>query len=133
MINIHPNLQTKILIKELQNTFVLFENNRHFPWIILAYKENVKNMLALTTQERLELMLEIEICEKIMQKIYNPIQTNIAIFGNQTPWLHIHIIARKEDDATFPRTAFEVKPENYTKEDLEKEVLKLKSLFNECE
>jgi diadenosine tetraphosphate (Ap4A) HIT family hydrolase len=111
---IHPNLASKTLIIELKNTFVLLEDNSHFPWIILAYKKNVKNMLELTTNERCELMKEIEICEKMMNKIYNSFQTNIAIFGNKTPWLHIHIIARQENDANFPQTPFEIQPKPYT-------------------
>ena len=57
-LDIHPDFKEKDFIIELKNTFVLFEDNAHFPWIILVYKKNVKNMLSLTTQERLDLMME---------------------------------------------------------------------------
>ncbi len=126
-LDIHPDFKEKDFIIELKNTFVLFEDNAHFPWIILVYKKNVKNMLSLTTQERLDLMMEIEITEKAMNEVYTPIQTNIAIFGNKTPWLHAHIIARRQNDATFPKTAFEINPINYKESHKNEEILKIKN------
>jgi diadenosine tetraphosphate (Ap4A) HIT family hydrolase len=72
-------------------------------------------------------MMEIEITEKAMNEVYTPIQTNIAIFGNKTPWLHAHIIARRQNDATFPKTAFEINPINYKESHKNEEILKIKN------
>ncbi len=40
--------------------------------------------------------------EKQMLKYYNPKKINIAMFGNYLPHLHIHVMARFEDDSYFP-------------------------------
>lgn len=115
MLEIHPNFACKELILELKTSFVLFEDNANFPWIILCYKKNVKNMLSMSTKERLELMKEIEVCEKAINIVFSPFQTNIAIFGNKTPWLHVHVIARQENDINFPNTVFEIPSIEYDK------------------
>lgn len=86
---------------------VFLEDNSFFPWILLAPKKSfVKNMLGLTTEERLILMREIEICEKVMDSLFSPFQLNIAIIGNKRPQLHVHIIARYENDKCFPETVW---------------------------
>ena len=129
MLPLHQDFVNKDFIYELKTGVVLFEDNSHFPWIILVYKKNVKNMLALTTKERLELMKDIEICEKVINNLYTPFQTNIAIFGNKTPHLHVHIIARKQDDVCFPSPVFQVSSKPYSKEERLAEVNKLKEEF----
>jgi diadenosine tetraphosphate (Ap4A) HIT family hydrolase len=128
-LEIHSDFKNKSLILELKNTFVLFEDNAHFPWVILVYKRNIKNMLSLTTKERLDLMLEIEMAEKTINEAYAPIQTNIAIFGNKTPWLHVHVIARRENDATFPKTVFEIPPIVYSENRKQDEIQKLRNIL----
>ena len=129
MVKLHPDFEKKEIIKELEFGVVLFEDNSLFPWIILASKKGVKNMLGLTFEERIKFMKELELCEQIMQKLYSPEQLNIAIFGNKTPWLHAHIIARKIGDATWPKTAFEITPKSYTLEEKTMQINKIKSCF----
>lgn len=129
MVKLHPDFEKKEIIKELEFGVVLFEDNSLFPWIILTSKKGVKNMLGLTFEERIQLMKELELCEQIMQKVYSPEQLNIAIFGNKTPWLHAHIIARRIDDATWPRTAFEISPKPYSLEEKRIQIKKIKNCF----
>jgi diadenosine tetraphosphate (Ap4A) HIT family hydrolase len=126
---LHPDFKTKEFICELSTGTVVFEDNSHFPWIILVYKENVKNMLYLTTEERLELMKDIERCESVMNEVYCPFQTNIAMFGNKTPWLHVHIIARREDDFNFPNSPFSAEVLPYETEDKKAQINKIKEAF----
>ena len=40
--------------------------------------------------------------QKLMSEFYTPKKVNIAIFGNYEPHLHIHIMARFEQDSHFP-------------------------------
>lgn len=129
--NIHKDFISKDLICELKTGFVFLEDNSNVPWIILAYKKSVKNMLALKTEERLELMKDIEICEKIIDTIYQPFQTNIAILGNQTPHLHVHIIARQQNDSYFPKPVFGLECIPYISAVKEKVIIKLKNAFSE--
>ena len=53
-------------------------------------------MTFLTMEERLQLMREIALCEEVMCELFKPAQTNVAMIGNKTPQLHVHIIARSK-------------------------------------
>ena len=104
-------LSQKEYVCDLPFCRVLLEDNSYFPWILLVPKKNnTKNMCDLTTEERLTLMREIEICEKAMTNLYHPTQTNVAMIGNITPQLHVHIVCRFNGDLYWPDTVWN-KPE----------------------
>ncbi len=100
---LHSALEKKDYICDLPFCKVLFEDNQNYPWIFLVpRKNNVRNMLDLTHEERINLMNEIELCEKIMNDLFTPDQTNVAMIGNMTPQLHVHIICRRQTDKAWP-------------------------------
>ncbi len=104
---LHPALRKKDFICDLGLCQVLFEDNKNYPWIFLVpKKDNVKNMLDLTLDERIELMCEIELAEKTMARLFAPTQTNVAMIGNLTPQLHVHVICRYENDPAWPGTVW---------------------------
>ena len=92
-----PGLAKKDFVTDLKLCTVLFEDNRFYPWIFLVPKrENVKNMTFLSMEDRLQLMREMALAEKVMADTFEHDQTNVAMIGNKTPQLHIHILCRKE-------------------------------------
>ena len=99
-------LAKKDLIYELPFCYVLLEDNADYPWVFLVPKKDAKNMLELTTEERMTLMREIEIVEKTMDALYKPTQLNVAMIGNKTPQLHVHIICRFQGDMYWPGTVW---------------------------
>ena len=104
---LHPALAAKEFICDLPFCRVLMEDNADYPWLFLVpRKANVKNMLDLTTAERLTLMREIEVCEWALVNLYHPTQTNVAMIGNITPQLHVHVIGRFEGDPAWPNTVW---------------------------
>jgi diadenosine tetraphosphate (Ap4A) HIT family hydrolase len=52
--------------------------------------------------ERTQLFDEIEAVSTTLQALVRPHKLNVAALGNQVPQLHIHVIARKMDDAAWP-------------------------------
>ncbi|WP_458699818.1 HIT family protein [Sulfurospirillum sp. 1307] len=72
------------------------------PWLkifpIKKYKE-LSDCDSKTRQILFEAMLQIE---TTMIEYYNPKKINIAMFGNYLPHLHIHVMARFENDSYFP-------------------------------
>ena len=109
-----PSLAQKDFICDLPFCRVLFEDNADYPWIFLVpRKAGVKNMLDLTTEERLQLMREIEVCERAMTNIYHPTQLNVAAIGNRTPQLHVHIICRFRGDPCWPDTVWGIRARSY--------------------
>lgn len=121
--NLHPALQSKIFICDLPLCRVLMENSREFPWLFLVpRKNNVRNMCDLTGTERLDLMREIELCEQIMMRLFRPTQTNVAMIGNLTPQLHVHLICRYETDSCWPGTVWGQPIEPYDEDEKQKQI-----------
>ncbi len=133
MFQLHPALQKKDYVCDLPFCKVLFEDNANCPWIFLVpKKENVRNMLDLTTEERLVLMKEIEIAEKVMTRLFNPDQTNVAMIGNMTPQLHVHVICRYQTDACWPGTVWGVPGIPYLGDSKKEIIEKIRKEFELC-
>lgn len=100
-------LAAKDFVLDLKLCRVLFEDNKYYPWIFLVpMKEGVKNMTALTMDERYQLMREIALAEKVMFKLFPCDQDNVAMIGNMTPQLHVHVVCRKNGDPDWPGTVW---------------------------
>jgi len=126
-----PALQKKDFICDLNFCRVLFEDNKNYPWIFLVpRKNNVKNMLGLTSEERSQLMKEIEQAEKVMNDLFQPAQLNTAAIGNITPQLHVHVICRFENDPAWPGTVWGTKGEPYSSAQKQEMVEKIRLKFN---
>ena len=127
-------MQKKDYICDLPFCTVLFEDNALCPWIFLVpRKPNVRNMLDLTTEERLTLMKEIEIAEQIMTKLFNPTQTNVAMIGNLTPQLHVHVICRYDTDPYWPGTVWNQPAKKYPHSAKEEIMNRIKKEFELCQ
>lgn len=127
MFELHPALQKKDYICDLDLCTVLFEDNKNYPWIFLVPKrENVKSMRDLTHEDHILLMNEIEKAEQVMADLFSPTQTNVAMIGNMTPQLHVHIICRYENDPAWPGTVWSEKALPYTLQEKQQMILKIK-------
>ncbi len=100
-------LAAKDFVLDLKLCRVLFEDNKYYPWIFLVpMKENTKNMTNLTMDERFQLMREIALAEQVMFKLFPCDQDNVAMIGNMTPQLHVHVVCRKNGDPDWPNTVW---------------------------
>lgn len=100
-------LAAKDFLLDLKLCRVLFEDNCYYPWIFLVpMKENTKNMTNLTMDERFQLMREIALAESVMFKLFPCDQDNVAMIGNMTPQLHVHVVCRKKGDPDWPGTVW---------------------------
>jgi diadenosine tetraphosphate (Ap4A) HIT family hydrolase len=123
-------IKTSHLITELKLCSVRLIDNKKFPWIILVPKRlNVTDITELKTKDQSLLMREIVFCSKIMKKVFKTKKLNVEKIGNIVPQLHIHIIARKKNDSSWPLSVWVVKGESYSAAQLEKILKKLKSYF----
>ena len=123
-------IKTSHLIGELKLCSVRLIDNKKFPWIILVPKRlNVTDITELKTKDQSLLMREIVFCSKIMKKVFKTKKLNVEKIGNIVPQLHIHIIARKKNDSSWPLSVWVVKGESYSAAQLEKILKKLKSYF----
>lgn len=121
-----PSLAKKSYVTDLKLCKVLFENNQFYPWIFLVPKRaNTKNMLALSMEDRIQLMKEMALCEKVMFELFPCDQTNVAMIGNKTPQLHVHILCRKDGDPDWPGTVWNNHKEPYADEDKDAAIKKI--------
>jgi diadenosine tetraphosphate (Ap4A) HIT family hydrolase len=78
-------------------------NNQHFPWLIMVPQQaNLREIIDLSKTDQHKLMDEISLVSNQMKTIFAPHKLNVAALGNMVAQLHIHIIARNENDAAWP-------------------------------
>src|SRR6056300_1589466 len=82
---------------------VLLMDDRRYPWLILVpTRLNVSEPFDLTYEEQALLSRETMALGELMKEHFAADKVNIAALGNVVPQLHVHVIARFEDDDTFP-------------------------------
>lgn len=123
-------LAAKDYLLDLKLCRVLFEDNCHYPWIFLVpMKEGVKNMTNLNMEERMQLMREIALAESVMFKLFPCDQDNVAMIGNLTPQLHVHVVCRKDGDPDWPDTVWNKTTGKYAPEEKTKIMQQIKQEF----
>lgn len=128
---LHPNLHTKLFIQDLPLCRVLLEDEAHYPWLMLVPRRTeVSRLIDLALPDQLQLLQELDFAQKILWKHFQPTQLNVAAIGNKTPQLHIHVIARFENDPAWPATVWDHPVRaRYSPEQKEKQIALLKSEF----
>lgn len=127
-----PGLAAKDYVTDLKLCRVLFEDNKYYPWIFLVpMKENTKNMTNLSMDERFQLMREIALAEKVMISLFPCDQDNVAMIGNMTPQLHVHVVCRKKGDPDWPGTVWNSATAKYEPAEKEKIIAKIRQAINE--
>jgi len=117
-------------ITELKLCSVRLINNSRFPWIILIPKrKKITDIFQLNNKDQNLLMKEIGYASKIMKKTFKAFNLNVEKIGNIVPQLHIHVIARSKKDSSWPLSVWVVKKKIYSKNNLNKIVIKLQNVF----
>ena len=81
----------------------LMDDANH-PWLILVPRVvEAVELIDLSPQQQAELLREIGVASRLLQSVFKPHKLNIAALGNLVPQLHVHVIARFEDDIAWPR------------------------------
>lgn len=128
---LHPNFSDKKHLIDLPLCSVFLEDVSHYPWLLLIPRRNdVKKMIDLSLDDQLLLLQETTLAQTILWDLFSPTQINVAAIGNKTPQLHIHVIARFENDPAWPGTVWD-HPEKtpYSQEELQKFSIKLTEAF----
>ena len=106
-------------ITDLKLCLLRLHDNIRFPWVILIPKrKNISDISELNSKDQILLMKEIVKVSKIMKKLFKTNKLNVEKIGNVVSQLHVHIIARKKKDRTWPLSVWVVKGKNYSKKDL---------------
>ncbi len=88
---------------ELALCQVLLMDDARFPWILLVPKRaGLVEIIDLGAQDLQRLMSEIATASGVLEAATSPYKLNVAALGNVVRQLHVHIIARFENDAAWP-------------------------------
>ena len=123
-------LKDSCYITKLKLCSIRLIDNSKFPWIILIPKrKKISDIYQLNKNDQTLLMQEIVYVSKIMKKTFKAFNLNIEKIGNIVTQLHIHIIVRYKDDSSWPLSVWVVKKKIYSKNNLNRTILKLKKNF----
>lgn len=104
MITLHPQLKKDcFVLGEFSLCSLLLLNDANYPWfILLPNREGVREIHLLSEPDQQQLMAESTFFSRCLQQVFQPDKLNIAALGNVVPQLHIHHIARFNNDASWP-------------------------------
>lgn len=127
--DLHPQLVADTVpISKMQLCDVLLMKDANYPWLVLVpRREDVREIHLLSAADQQRLMREISHVATRLEALTGAYKMNVAALGNIVPQLHVHIIARFEDDAAWPGPVWGMVPATpYEGDALEAVVEKLK-------
>jgi diadenosine tetraphosphate (Ap4A) HIT family hydrolase len=79
-------------------------NDQRFPWLILVpMREGLRELVDLVPGDQALMLTDINRVSRVLQQLFTPDKLNVAALGNMVPQLHIHVIARFQHDAAWPK------------------------------
>lgn len=101
---LHPQLEKDTFpVGDLGVCRVLLMNDWRFPWLILVpRRKNARELFDLSAEDYAAVMAEVRDATQRFAALTKARKMNVAALGNMVPQLHIHIIARFENDAAWP-------------------------------
>jgi diadenosine tetraphosphate (Ap4A) HIT family hydrolase len=103
--SLHSQLaRDTVAIGDLPLSCVLVVNDANWPWLLLVPRRTgVSEIIDLDEVEQAQLMTEIARTARALKAVTGCDKLNIAALGNVVPQLHVHVIARREGDAGWPK------------------------------
>lgn len=104
MFSLHPTLaRDTVEVTRLSLCRVLLMKDRRFPWLILVpEREGIREIHELPPGDRSRLMEEIARTSTVLEELFRPAKLNVGALGNIVPQLHVHVVARFENDPAWP-------------------------------
>src|SRR5580704_555806 len=102
--SLHPQLAADTVpVCDLTLSRLLAMNDANFPWLILVPRRpGVSEIIDLDT-EQATLMDELSLVSRALKDETRCDKLNVAAIGNVVPQLHVHVVARRKDDAAWPK------------------------------
>lgn len=119
---LHPTLaRDTVPVSTLPLCRVLLMKDRRFPWLILVpEREGVREIHELPQADRAQLVEEIARASAALTRLFRPDKVNVGALGNVVPQLHVHVVARFQEDAAWPGPVWGSGPaEAYADDELE--------------
>lgn len=117
---LHDTLEADtIFITDLAHSRVLLMNDSQYPWLVLVPRyQGLRDLHDLPSDKLAEVMEEVRNVSEVLVRDFNAFKINVAALGNMVPQLHIHVVARFEEDPAWPGPIWGVHPTTpYSKEE----------------
>ena len=92
---------TDLIIYEDTQIYIEKENSE-IPWLKIFTKEPYRELGDVPKELRLRIWEIYDVVEREMLDYYKPTKINMASFANMLPRVHIHVMARFNEDSHFP-------------------------------
>ena len=108
----HPRLTADCeKLCELALSTALLARDPRFHWVILVPRiDGLRDLHDVPPEHRATLFDEIERVSRAIGRIVGADKINVAALGNQVAQLHVHVIARRTDDAAWPDPVWSAPP-----------------------
>jgi diadenosine tetraphosphate (Ap4A) HIT family hydrolase len=110
--SLHPQLaEDTTPVGELALSRVLLMNDANYPWLILVPRRaGAVEIADLPDDDQVLLMREIAQASRALKAVSACDKLNVAAIGNVVPQLHVHVVARRRDDAAWPKPVWGATP-----------------------
>jgi diadenosine tetraphosphate (Ap4A) HIT family hydrolase len=96
-------------VGELALSTVRLMDDARFPWLILVPKRaGMADLVDLSDADAATMNAEIRQTSRVLRELTSPHKLNVAALGNAVRQLHVHVIARFEDDPAWPKPVWGV-------------------------
>lgn len=112
LFKVDPELETNsYFIADMELSKLYLKNDKENPWFVLIpRKSEVFELVDLTHEQQCMLMEEVTIVSEFLKSHYRPFKINIGALGNIVRQLHIHVLARYENDRAWPQALWGTVP-----------------------
>src|SRR5712691_12008622 len=110
--SLHPQLaKDTIEVGDLPLARVLLMNDANYPWLVLVpRRHDATEIIDLDEDDQEMLIREIALLAGVLKDVTACDKLNIAAIGNVVPQLHMNVVARRRDDALWPRPVWGAAP-----------------------
>jgi diadenosine tetraphosphate (Ap4A) HIT family hydrolase len=112
MFELHPQLNRDCIpIGDFPLSRLLLMDDANYPWLILVPRRaDIREIYQLSRNDQQRLIRESSYLARQLQEGLHADKINIAALGNQVPQLHIHHVARYENDPAWPHPVWGAVP-----------------------
>jgi len=112
---------------------LLLMKDSNYPWFILVpRREEVSELFQLDADDQRQLWQETTLLAETLKDIFAADKMNVATLGNVVSQLHMHVIVRRREDASWPAPVWGRHPaQPYSEQQAGQVVDKLRSVLAE--
>jgi diadenosine tetraphosphate (Ap4A) HIT family hydrolase len=115
-------------VTDLALSQVRLMRDANYPWLLLLPRRPAVEIVDLDPADRAQLMDEIAAASAALRETVHCDKLNVGALGNVVRQLHVHVIARRFDDAAWPKPVWGAAPKKeYEPDVIEALAAKLKA------